>query len=153
MSHVLSTGGGQALMDPADTLLLLLDHQSGLFQTVKDISVTEPRANTTALAKLATFPPAGRLAPVLRHRWLLCMNRWTHHWGPTALTPRRTVNLPRQPHTHYRAQPLEFCKPTCTADPRERSYNLWRRHPIRSSAVLVQTSDPSRTLLSRWVGA
>jgi nicotinamidase-related amidase len=55
MSHVLSTGGGQALMDPADTLLLLLDHQSGLFQTVKDISVNELRANTTALAKLATL--------------------------------------------------------------------------------------------------
>jgi nicotinamidase-related amidase len=55
MSHVLNTGGGQALMDQADTLLLLLDHQSGLFQTVKDISVAELRANTTALAKLATL--------------------------------------------------------------------------------------------------
>jgi hypothetical protein len=41
MSHVLSTGGGKALIDPADTVLLLLDHQSGLFQTVKDISVAE----------------------------------------------------------------------------------------------------------------
>src|SRR5256885_9843876 len=35
--------------------LLLLDHQSGLFQNVKDISVAELRANTTALAKLATL--------------------------------------------------------------------------------------------------
>jgi nicotinamidase-related amidase len=41
-------------MHPADTLLLLLDHQSGLFQTVKDISVSELRANTAMLAKLAT---------------------------------------------------------------------------------------------------
>jgi hypothetical protein len=32
MQHVLSTGGGQALMDPADTLMLLLDHQTGLFR-------------------------------------------------------------------------------------------------------------------------
>src|SRR5438128_3322882 len=40
-SSVLSTGGGQALLDPSDTVLLLLDHQSGLFQTVKDISVAE----------------------------------------------------------------------------------------------------------------
>jgi nicotinamidase-related amidase len=55
MSHVLSTGGGKALIDPADTVLLLLDHQSGLFQTVKDISVAELRANATALAKLATL--------------------------------------------------------------------------------------------------
>ena len=54
-SSVLSTGGGQALIDPSDTVMLLLDHQSGLFQTVKDISVTELRANTIALAKLATL--------------------------------------------------------------------------------------------------
>jgi nicotinamidase-related amidase len=52
-SSVLSTGGGKALLDPSDTVILMLDHQSGLFQTVKDISVTELRANTAALAKLA----------------------------------------------------------------------------------------------------
>ena len=51
---VLSTGGGAALLDPSDTVILLLDHQAGLFQTVKDISVTELRANTM-LAKLATL--------------------------------------------------------------------------------------------------
>ena len=54
-SSVLSTGGGQALLDPSDTVIVLLDHQSGLFQTVNDISVTELRANTVALAKLATL--------------------------------------------------------------------------------------------------
>jgi nicotinamidase-related amidase len=54
-TQVLSTGGGEALIDPADTVLLLLDHQSGLFQTVKDISVAELRANTAALAKVATL--------------------------------------------------------------------------------------------------
>src|SRR6266849_7391058 len=47
--------GGKALLDPTDTVFLLLDHQSGLFQNVKDISVAELRANTTALAKLATL--------------------------------------------------------------------------------------------------
>ena len=48
-------GGGKALLDPTDTVFLLLDHQSGLFQNVKDISVAELRANTTALAKLAAL--------------------------------------------------------------------------------------------------
>lgn len=48
-------GGGKALLDPTDTAILLLDHQSGLFQTVKDISVAELRANTTMLAKLAAM--------------------------------------------------------------------------------------------------
>lgn len=47
--------GGKALIDSTDTALLLLDHQSGLFQNVKDISITELRANTTALAKVAAL--------------------------------------------------------------------------------------------------
>jgi len=47
--------GGKALLDPTDTVFLLLDHQSGLFQNVKDISVAELRANATALAKLAAL--------------------------------------------------------------------------------------------------
>ena len=54
-SSVLPSGGGQALLDPSDTTILLLDHQAGLFQTVKDIGVAELRANTTLLAKLATI--------------------------------------------------------------------------------------------------
>jgi nicotinamidase-related amidase len=54
-SSVLPTGGGQALIDTSDSVLLLLDHQAGLFQTVKDISVTELRNNTVMLAKLATL--------------------------------------------------------------------------------------------------
>ena len=48
-------GGGKALIDPTDTVVLLLDHQSGLFQNVKDISVAELRANVTALAKMAAL--------------------------------------------------------------------------------------------------
>src|SRR6187200_358220 len=72
-------GGGKALLDPTDTAFLLLDHQSGLFQNVKDISVAELRANTTALAKLAALQkipvittasvpdgPNGPLMPELR---------------------------------------------------------------------------------------
>ena len=35
------TGGGNALFDTADVAILLLDHQAGLFQTVKDISIAE----------------------------------------------------------------------------------------------------------------
>jgi len=52
---VLPTGGGQALLDTSDTVLLLLDHQSGLFQTVKDIEVAELRRNVVMLARLATL--------------------------------------------------------------------------------------------------
>src|SRR6202795_298026 len=49
------SGGGKALIDPTDTVLLLLDHQTGLFQNVKDIAVADLRRNTTALAKLAAL--------------------------------------------------------------------------------------------------
>jgi nicotinamidase-related amidase len=52
---VLPTGGGKALLDTSDTAFLLLDHQAGLFQTVKDIDVAELRRNTIMLAKLATL--------------------------------------------------------------------------------------------------
>jgi len=55
MAHVLPSGGGKALMNAEDSVLLLLDHQSGLFQTVKDITVAELRANVMALARIATL--------------------------------------------------------------------------------------------------
>jgi nicotinamidase-related amidase len=54
-ANVLPTGGGQALLDPRDSVLLLLDHQTGLFQTVKDIAVSDLRANTAMLARLASL--------------------------------------------------------------------------------------------------
>lgn len=41
-----------ALFDVNDAVIVLLDHQTGLFQTVKDISLTELRRNAAVLAKL-----------------------------------------------------------------------------------------------------
>lgn len=74
-SSVLPSGGGAMLIDPADTLILLLDHQSGLFQTVKDISITDLRRNVEMIAKLATLlkipvittasEPAGTNGPLM----------------------------------------------------------------------------------------
>lgn len=54
-SSVLPTGGGAALLDPSDTVIVLLDHQAGLFQTVKDVPIAELRSNVVMLAKLATL--------------------------------------------------------------------------------------------------
>lgn len=54
-SSVLPSGGGKALLDTSDSVIVLLDHQTGLFQTVKDIGVAELRSNTEMLAKLATL--------------------------------------------------------------------------------------------------
>ncbi|MBL0931355.1 MAG: isochorismatase family protein, partial [Alphaproteobacteria bacterium] len=54
-SSVLPSGGGAALLDPSDAVFLLLDHQTGLFQTVKDIGIAELRANTALLARIATL--------------------------------------------------------------------------------------------------
>ena len=45
-SSVLPTGGGAALLDPSDTVILLLDHQAGLFQTVKPHSVANSGTNS-----------------------------------------------------------------------------------------------------------
>lgn len=43
------------LIDPTDAAFVLLDHQSGLLQTIKDIGIGELRANTTMLARLAAL--------------------------------------------------------------------------------------------------
>ena len=54
-TSVLPTGGGAALFDPSDAVILLLDHQTGLFQTVKDIEVDDLRRNVVMLSRLATL--------------------------------------------------------------------------------------------------
>lgn len=48
----------RVLFDPADAVVMLLDHQTGLFQTVKDIPIRDLRANTVALAKIAELAKA-----------------------------------------------------------------------------------------------
>lgn len=53
LSRQPSEAAREVLLDPSDTLVLLLDHQTGLFQTVKDVPVRELRANTVVLAKIA----------------------------------------------------------------------------------------------------
>ena len=43
------------MINPDDAVMLLIDHQSGLFQTVKDMEMTVLRANVVTLAKVATL--------------------------------------------------------------------------------------------------
>lgn len=43
------------MMDPNDVTMLLIDHQSGLFNLVKDMPVAQLRNNVIALAKAATL--------------------------------------------------------------------------------------------------
>lgn len=47
--------GARPVIDPKNAALLLIDHQSGLFQTVKDMPMTTLRSHATALAKMATL--------------------------------------------------------------------------------------------------
>jgi len=54
-TSVLPTGGGQGLIDPQDAVILMLDHQSGLFQTVKDIPIADLRRNVEMIARLASL--------------------------------------------------------------------------------------------------
>jgi len=53
LSRQPSAAAAKALLDVNDAALLLLDHQTGLFQTVKDVPVGDLRRNTVVLAKLA----------------------------------------------------------------------------------------------------
>lgn len=54
-SNTETSAENKALINPQDAVFVLLDHQAGLFQTVKDISVAELRTNTVVLAKIATL--------------------------------------------------------------------------------------------------
>ncbi|MGN4124412.1 hydrolase [Lysinibacillus sphaericus] len=49
----MSNQHNNVFIDPKDVALLLIDHQSGLFQTVKDLDVPTLRRNAIALAKMA----------------------------------------------------------------------------------------------------
>ncbi|KAB2906734.1 MAG: isochorismatase family protein [Burkholderiaceae bacterium] len=47
--------GVRPVIRPDDAALLLIDHQSGLFQTVQDMPMAELRAHAATLAKVATL--------------------------------------------------------------------------------------------------
>ncbi|NVD97671.1 isochorismatase family protein [Massilia sp. BJB1822] len=47
--------GARPVIDPDDAVMLLIDHQSGLFQTVNDMPMSRLRAHAAALAKMATL--------------------------------------------------------------------------------------------------
>ena len=55
MSTPANFNGQRPVIDVNDAVMLLIDHQSGLFQTVGDMPMTELRARATALAKIATL--------------------------------------------------------------------------------------------------
>ncbi|MGF6593797.1 hydrolase [Pseudomonas sp. 2835] len=54
-ANVANFNGQVPRIDPENVAMLLIDHQSGLFQTVKDMPMTELRANAITLAKIASL--------------------------------------------------------------------------------------------------
>jgi len=57
MSTPANFNGARPAIDVDDAVMLLIDHQSGLFQTVGDMPMPELRARAAALAKIATLDP------------------------------------------------------------------------------------------------
>ena len=55
MSTPANFNGAKPIIDPNNAAMLLIDHQSGLFQTIQDMPFMEVRANATTLAKVATL--------------------------------------------------------------------------------------------------
>jgi len=53
--NVANMNGARPVIDPDDAVMLLIDHQSGLFQTVNDMPMPKLRAHAAALAKMATL--------------------------------------------------------------------------------------------------
>lgn len=55
MSNPANFGNTRPAINPNDVAMLLIDHQSGLFQTVGDMPMPELRLRAAALAKMATL--------------------------------------------------------------------------------------------------
>ena len=55
MSAPANFNGQLPVIDPNDAVMLLIDHQSGLFQTVNDMPMTALRRHAGALASIATL--------------------------------------------------------------------------------------------------
>lgn len=55
MSTPANFNGQRPAIDANDAVMLLIDHQSGLFQTIGDMPMPELRARAAALAKIATL--------------------------------------------------------------------------------------------------
>lgn len=55
MSAPANFNGQRPVIDPADAAMLLIDHQSGLFQTIGDMPMPALRNHAAALAKMATL--------------------------------------------------------------------------------------------------
>ena len=55
MSTPANFNGARPVIDPDNAAMLLIDHQSGLFQTIGDMPFTSVRAHAIALAKMATL--------------------------------------------------------------------------------------------------
>ena len=55
MSTPANFANAKPSIDPSNAVMLLIDHQSGLFQTVADMPMPELRARAAALAKMATL--------------------------------------------------------------------------------------------------
>ena len=55
MSSPATFNNQRPVINPADAAMLLIDHQSGLFQTIGDMPMPDLRRYATALAKIATL--------------------------------------------------------------------------------------------------
>lgn len=54
-AQVANFNGARPVIDPNDAVMLLIDHQSGLFQVVNDMPMPKLRAHAAALAKMASL--------------------------------------------------------------------------------------------------
>ncbi len=54
-NNIANFDGQRPVIDPDDSVMLLIDHQSGLFQTVGDMPMPALRNHAAALAKMATL--------------------------------------------------------------------------------------------------
>ena len=66
VNNVANFNGQRPVIDPGDAVLLLIDHQSGLFQTVKDMEMTycAPTSRRSPRSRPSPRSPSSQAHPV-----------------------------------------------------------------------------------------
>ena len=148
-----TAGGGKALLDMSDSVILLLHHQSWLFQTVKDISVAELCVNRTMLAKFGALPrrrsATGRMDRLCR-RFTSPRTRLVRvSQGRSECLGRRRL---RQSATNCRhdsldaesdLRPRTLLNHDCAGHPGADQYTGWDVRQLNADRDSLCQSDPS----------
>ena len=141
-AQIANFNGQVPRIDPDNAVMLLIDHQSGLFQTVHDMPMPTLRSNATTLARIATLAkmpvittasvpqgPNGPLIPEItnrRPRQIRRPQRGNQRLGQPGVRGSRQGNgQETADHRRHHHQRVHGVSPASPPSPRAIRYSPW----------------------------